>query len=82
MCRMINNTTNATLNAVLRIKPEAEILTSDAMRTIIEDARRSEQGAATGAAAAAMKLFDRLFRYARPDSRWGWQLVAVARFPG
>lgn len=51
-------------------------------RKLIEDARRSEQGAATGAAAAAMKLFDRLFRYARPDSRWGWQLVAVARFPG
>lgn len=53
MCRMINNTTNATLNAVLRIKPEAEILTSDAMRTIIEDARRSGR-----TATAQVVIFD------------------------
>ncbi|MFN0029655.1 MAG: class I SAM-dependent methyltransferase [Acidimicrobiales bacterium] len=59
-------------------------------KRLIEDARATEaplnagggSGAIAGRAAGlVMKLFDRLFRFARPDSRFGWQLVAVARVP-
>lgn len=61
-------------------------------RRLIDDVKASEASEADTAAdesslggrsaTLAMKAFDRLFRFARPDSRFGWQLVAVARAPG
>lgn len=53
-------------------------------RRLIEDARRAEQGDASGPsslAAAVMSMFNRLFRFCVADSRWGWQLIATAHVP-
>lgn len=58
-------------------------------KRLIEDVRSSERDAGGGASATTggraagvvMRLFEGLFRFARPDSRLGWQLVAVARAP-
>ncbi len=60
-------------------------------KRLIEDVRVSgqlpsrDQSVAVPAggrvAALVMGWFDRLFRFAVPDSRFGWQLVAVARVP-
>jgi SAM-dependent methyltransferase len=46
-------------------------------KRLIDDVKRPSAGGSK-AATAVMKLFNPLFRVARPHSRWGWQLVAVA----
>ena len=46
---------------------------------LIEDVRGD--GAASPAARAAMLAFDPLLRLSLPRSRWGKQIVAVARLP-
>lgn len=52
-------------------------------KRLIDDVRASSDGGSGGSRAAgrAMRGFERLFRHARDDSRWGWQLVALARSP-
>jgi SAM-dependent methyltransferase len=51
-------------------------------RLVDDVARREHDGRpATGTARAAMRAFDALFRLNVDRSRWGWQIVAVAREP-
>ena len=51
-------------------------------KRLVADVRSSTEGvAASLPARLAMRVFDLLFRLARPDSRWGWQLIAVCRLP-
>jgi SAM-dependent methyltransferase len=49
---------------------------------LVDDVRGDAGGATAHVARAAMTLFRPLFRLARNDSRWGWQIVAIATVPG
>ncbi len=49
-------------------------------KRLIEDVKGPSAGGSK-AATVVMRVFDPLFRVARPHSRWGWQLVAVAHAP-
>jgi trans-aconitate methyltransferase len=50
-------------------------------KRLIDDVRTGAGGASSRLARVVMAAFGPLFRFARLDSRWGWQLVAVARVP-
>lgn len=47
-------------------------------RRLIEDVRVGNASATSKLASGTMTMLRRLFRFARRDSRWGWQLVATA----
>ena len=51
-------------------------------KRLIDDVKADDSGRSTRVAKLAMDMFDPMFRIARPNSRWGWQLVAVATYPG
>jgi trans-aconitate methyltransferase len=50
-------------------------------RLITEVSRQQDGASETTTALVAMRTFDRLFRFAASDSRWGWQLVGIATEP-
>lgn len=41
----------------------------------------SDNGASSRFANAAMATFDRLFKFAKPRSRFGWQILATCKVP-
>ncbi len=48
-------------------------------KRLIADVKQSKSELGQGTSGAALRLFDRLFRYNLGSSPFGWQLVAVAR---
>jgi trans-aconitate methyltransferase len=46
---------------------------------LVDDAKRSDSGDESKLASLVMSTFRPLFRLTVRDSRWGWQLVAIAR---
>jgi trans-aconitate methyltransferase len=50
-------------------------------RKLVDDVSSSSASPSSGLAGAVMKAFVPLFWLARPRSRWGWQMIAVARVP-
>jgi hypothetical protein len=50
-------------------------------RRLIRDVARANRGATSIAARLVMRTFGLLFALGMPESRWGWQVVGVAREP-
>jgi SAM-dependent methyltransferase len=48
---------------------------------LVENVSRGWAGSGSGLTRAVMRVFDGLFRFNVSSSRWGWQVVAVARLP-
>jgi SAM-dependent methyltransferase len=48
---------------------------------LADDVAKQSKGRQAWLARAVMKIFGILFRFNVPASRWGWQIVAVARMP-
>lgn len=51
-------------------------------RRLIDDVKASGSESESRLSRAVMKAFNPIFRFVRRDSRWGWQLTAVATYPG
>ncbi len=50
-------------------------------RALVRDVARTNRGATSVLARLVMQAFDLLFALGTPESRWGWQVVGVARVP-
>jgi SAM-dependent methyltransferase len=48
---------------------------------LVHDVARANQGASSTLARLAMRSFGLLFALGAPETRWGWQVVGVARVP-
>jgi hypothetical protein len=51
-------------------------------KTLIADAAASSRASMSLLARTVMRVFEILFKVNLPNSPWGWQMVAIGRWPG